>query len=197
MNWPQRTWWIDGTVPDLQGALPDGVDIEVFAAWLGPELTNYRNAQNARASFGPVDEELKYVRRTRKALREVRALVGELHEPIRTGALLSEANVRHWDAMLGKGWHDMAARLKEDALLLHALLSEVERALKAKHSKRGRKRVIPRDELLASIVNWLRERSIDAESARASASEILSRACIDVPASERAIRRAAKRTGQK
>ena len=42
------SWWVDETVPDIASALPAGIDVEAFTAWLGPVLGEYRSANKMR-----------------------------------------------------------------------------------------------------------------------------------------------------
>ena len=108
------------------------------------------------------------------------------------------AAVRHRELLDGEAWHDIAARVERDSIMLGWLLGIVEGALSATKVKTGRPRTIERDALLRKIISKLREAQIPTAEARNAAEQILVLSGIEVPEDDHSIRRAARRArGQK
>ncbi|HBO3107891.1 TPA: hypothetical protein L4R04_004955 [Pseudomonas aeruginosa] len=181
--------FVDESVPDLSGQL-EGLQVDhgEFTQWLGILLGRYRFDQvhkfpNARTEK---DELGEYLETLQKMIRYTShgGLPPVVHAEFDWQALNAGINPFELNDSLRKS-------------LTYALVLAEKVQAKARHRKspRGAPKKTSRDSLLAELVLRLEEAGATATDARDRAEKILVACRVEVPAGERAVRRAQNRKG--
>jgi hypothetical protein len=190
--------WVDETLPDLVDvwARNPEVDGAALQAWLGPRMGLYRQEVEPAYALPLPEAERQYLAELHSTSDRLRALLRTTtHRPLALDRL-------HFAAKgMGIQWQAMCGQLRADLHALAAVALTAEASLRGVQSTRGRKPMLPRDMLLAELVQQLRDTPMKADAARHVASEILERCKVEVPLIKsaygtRATRRAETR-GQK
>ena len=183
-------YWADESVPDLRDLLTAfGIDVQAFAAWLGPRLGTFRGAAVVQVAMPTPEAERDHLV---ELLANVRAVEQGLRTiPPRSSATISLISHRHQT-----DWHELQRRAGQDLLLLLWHLEQARKAIAVPKRGPGRKQSTDRrDALIAEVVAKLREAApaCKLEALRDLAREILLRCGVRPPSD---VKRATRR-GQK
>jgi len=165
-------YWVDETVPDLSDLLPEGVDPVEFSAWLGRKLGDFRGARAIREASPTRVEEVDVLHTLRSNVRSVYAGLHFLAIPP-----IAKAHLQDLALKVGLNWLELTERATADLLHIEALITSVERDLRALPSRPGRKTARARDVLLAQVADRLQ---LPTKKARADAVKILNRCGISI-----------------
>ncbi len=184
------SWWVDETVPEIRDILPPAVNHDLFVQWLGPRLGIFREAENARAAIPTRAYEARAMKHLASLLRQTKAAMRSM--PPRSAANF-HLLLHQYSDTVRVGAYEFERRLHDDLLYAGAIIPKVVQRLLAHEGKRGRKKEAARDELLAAIVEKLRDTPLGADIARATAIDILNRCRIRSPGLPESARKAGRR----
>lgn len=147
----------DSHVPDLSSVLPDYVDQESFEAWFGPQLASFRTWQllvsrlpSLAQAIAWLEEAMKDLKRNDKNRLQTSALM----------AMPGKSEPACWNEARKEGldWYEEVRRGEVTTLtrLVSAAIEALERERHA-HQQRGRRSMRNRDQLLARVIERLRE----------------------------------------
>ena len=168
-------FWVNLAIPDLTGILPSEMDAVTFHAWFRPCLLRYRSQMLERESL-PTDE-LARMALHGQTLKRMEQMLAPGGIPPRARAALAA-----WARKNDVDWNSLMDRLERDVAMLAVLAGELTRKGTKERVKRGAKNKAPRDELLATLVERLRDTPLKADVARYLATQILQRCGIQLPA---------------
>lgn len=189
-------YWADERVPDLAHILaPYEIDATAFAAWLGPQLGEYRGMRafrvaSASRARGVVGEDLEYLERVLQGIRAAQIALRPGGEAFFVAPhLVAEAHLRDTN------WTEVLARVSSDLVTLQVIVSAVhKRFAAAPRSVGGRPTAAARDALLANVVNRLRQSPrITVSTARELAERVMIHCGIPTPDGPDSTKRATKR----
>ncbi len=188
----RRAYWVDNSVPDLTEEFkkcPD-VDVAAFSSWIAPNLGDFRGVMSMREATPPRAEEAKQVAEFCEHLAGIQRYFLPGAMPATIEKYLQRLALHDHDP-------DLIERLRADIDSIEWAANQANTQLKVMPAKRGRKRSLSRDKLLAAVIEKLQSMGVNNVLAPNVASGILRRCNIYAPMDEGSTRNAARRSKPK